>query len=177
MNQNELSKIYKTKVQPSIDYVLSIWGNCNEYSKNMIFRLQKRAARIVTGNFDFIYVRGQDIMNELGWQTLEQRKKQYVSSLMFKSMHGLNPHCINNNILMACENHDRNTRFANNMNVVVSKPSVETFRNSLCTKVPFHGTVCHLTLNMLPPMIVLKECIRKSIYMHPHTFIVQHDHI
>ncbi len=32
LNQNELSKINKTKVQPSIDYALSIWGNCNEYS-------------------------------------------------------------------------------------------------------------------------------------------------
>ncbi len=53
-------------------YALSIWGNCNECSKNMIFRLQKRAARIVTGNFDYINVRGQDIMNELGWRTLEQ---------------------------------------------------------------------------------------------------------
>ncbi len=41
----------------------------------MIFRLQKRAARIVTRNCDFIYVKGQDIMNELGWQTLEQGKK------------------------------------------------------------------------------------------------------
>ncbi len=49
---------------------------------------------------------------------------------MFKSMHGLNPHWINNNMLMACENHDRNTRFANNMNDVVPKPNVETFRNS-----------------------------------------------
>ncbi len=45
-------------------------------------------------------------------------------------MHGLNPHLINNNILMACENHDINIRFANNMNVVVPKPNVETFRNS-----------------------------------------------
>ncbi len=71
-NQNELSKIYKITVQPSIDYVLSIWGNCNECSKNMIFRLQKRVALIVTVNFDFINVRGQDIMNELGWRTLEQ---------------------------------------------------------------------------------------------------------
>ncbi len=136
LNQNELSKIYKTTVQSSIDYVLSIcmiWGNCNEYSKNMIFRLQKRAAWIVTGNFDFINVRGQDIMNELGWQTLEQSKKYYVSSLMFKSIHGLNmlnmltmlnPHWINNNILMAWENHDRNTRFTNNMNVAVPKPKV-----------------------------------------------------
>ncbi len=91
---------------------------------------------------------------------------------MFKRMHGLNPHWINNNILMACENHGRNTCFANNMNVVVLKPNVETFRNSLCTKVPFHGT-----LNMLPPKIVLKECIRKSISIHPHSFIVQQNHI
>ncbi len=64
-------KIYKTKVQPSIDYALSIWGNCNEYDKHVIFLLQKRAAQIVRGNFDFINVRGQYIMNELGWQTLE----------------------------------------------------------------------------------------------------------
>ncbi len=66
LNQNKLCKIYKTTVQPSIDYALSIWGNCNEYNKNMIFKLKKRAAWIVTGNFDFINVRGQDIMNELG---------------------------------------------------------------------------------------------------------------
>ncbi len=128
LNQNELSKIDKNKVQPSIDYALSIWGNYNEYSKNMIFRLHKRAARIVTGNFDFINVRGQGIMNELGGK-FGTKKKYYVSSLMFKRMHGLNPHWINNNILMACKNHYRNTSFANNMNVVVPKPNVETFRN------------------------------------------------
>ncbi len=110
----------------------------------MIFRLQKRAARIVTWYFDFINVRGQDIKNELGWQTLEQRKKYYVSSLMFKSMHGLNPHWINNNILMACENQDRNTRFANNMNVVVPKPNIETFRNSFM----YQGAI---SWNNLPP--------------------------
>ncbi len=110
----------------------------------MIFRLQKRAVRILTWNFDFINVRGQDIMNELGWQTLEQRKKYYVSSLMFKSMDGLNPHWINNNILMECENHDRNARFADNMNVVVPKPNVEIFRNSFI----YQGAI---SWNNLPP--------------------------
>ncbi len=47
------------------------------------------------------------------------KKKHYVSSLMFKSMKGLNPHWIKNNILMAYKNHYRNTCFANNMNVVI----------------------------------------------------------
>ncbi len=31
---------------------------------------------------------------------------------------------------MSCKNHARNTRFANNMNIVVPKANVETFRNS-----------------------------------------------
>ncbi len=40
----------KLRFQHSIDYALSIWGNCNEYIKNMIFRLQKRASRIAKNN-------------------------------------------------------------------------------------------------------------------------------
>ncbi len=59
-------------------------------------------------------------------------------------MHGLNHHLINNNILMAFENHDRNTRFANNMNVVIPKPNVETFRNSSM----YHRAI---SWNSLPP--------------------------
>ncbi len=78
---------------------------------------------------------------------------------------------------MACENHDKNTRFAKNMNVVIPKPNVETLRNSFMYQDAIYGTVCQLTLNMLPPMIVLRECIRKSMFMHPHSFIVQQDHI
>ncbi len=51
---------------------------------------------------------------------------------------------------MTCENQDRSTRFENNMNVVVPKTNGKT---------------------------VWTQCIRKSIFMHPHSFIVQHDHI
>ncbi len=45
---------------------------------------------------------------------------------------------------MACENDDRNTRFANNMNVVVPKPNAETFRNSFI----YQGAI---SWNSLPP--------------------------
>ncbi len=63
---------------------------------------------------------------------------------MIKSMHGLNPHWINNNILMACENDNRNTCFATNMNVVVPKPNVETFRNSFMSQ----GTISWNSLSL-----------------------------
>ncbi len=45
---------------------------------------------------------------------------------------------------MARENHDRNTPFANNMNVVVPNPNVETFRNSFI----YQGAI---SCNSLPP--------------------------
>ncbi len=45
-------------------------------------------------------------------------------------MHGSNHHWINNNSLMAFETYDINTRFANNVNVDIPRPNVETFRNS-----------------------------------------------
>ncbi len=45
---------------------------------------------------------------------------------------------------MVCENHKRNTRFSNGMNVVVLKPNVETFRNSFM----YQGAI---SCNSLPP--------------------------
>ncbi len=59
-------------------------------------------------------------------------------------MQGLNSHWIKNNILMACQNHYRNTCFANNMNVVIPKPNVETFRNSFMYQ-------SAISWNSLPP--------------------------
>ncbi len=69
-------------------YVLAALSDSHE--KNAFFAFHYRNAILIIEISDFC-------------------KKYYVSSLMFKSMHVLNLHWINNNILMACENHDRNT--------------------------------------------------------------------
>ncbi len=78
---------------------------------------------------------------------------------------------------MACENHDRNKHFAYNMNVVIPKSNVETFRNSFM----YQGAI---SLNSLPPHIKnatnhdsFKRMYNKEYFVHPHTFIVQQDHI
>ncbi len=92
-----------------------------------------KAAIIITGNFDFINVRGQDIMNELGWR-IWNNEKVLCFIFIVRNIHRLNPYWLNNNILMTCENHYRNTCFANNIYVVVPKPNVKTFRNSFIPK-------------------------------------------
>ena len=79
----------------------------------MIHRLQKRAARIVTGNFDFINTRGDDLIEVLKWQTLDERVNYFLSTLMFKSIHGIAPQWLCNHVLMACEQHNKDTRLSN----------------------------------------------------------------
>ena len=74
LNKTLLRKQYMSCIQPCIDYAVSVWGSCTEQTKDLICRLQRRAARIIAGNFDFINTRGADLMKDLGWQTLDIRR-------------------------------------------------------------------------------------------------------
>ena len=40
-------QFYKTYIQPQIDYCSTIWGRTSQYNLNRIFRLQKRAVKII----------------------------------------------------------------------------------------------------------------------------------
>ena len=96
-------------VQPVLDYACTIWGNCSQHDKYMIFRLQKRAARVVSGNYDYENHRGADIVKSLNWQTLDERKLYYLCTLMYKCIHGLAPQWPSQQVLimlMACESHN-----------------------------------------------------------------------
>lgn len=58
LNPMVLNKVYMTCIQPVFDYAISLWGHCSEYNKSLVTRIQHRAARIITGQFDYINVRG-----------------------------------------------------------------------------------------------------------------------
>ena len=54
-------------------------------------RLQKRAARHVTSNHDYTNISGLDLMKNLSWQTIEDRRDYFLSTLMYQCVHGLAP--------------------------------------------------------------------------------------
>ena len=55
-------QIYKTYIQPHIDYCSTIWGGTSQYNLNRIFRLQKRAVKIIV---DYQYDNIANSMDEL----------------------------------------------------------------------------------------------------------------
>ena len=57
--------IYQSIIQPIFDYAITIWGFTFKYNLSKVQRLQDRAARIITGDFDYAHVGGIDVNNVL----------------------------------------------------------------------------------------------------------------
>ena len=95
-----LMYIYTSIIQPKIDYAISIWGYTTAHNINKVQRLQNRAARILTGNFDYVNTRGIDLVKTLGLMNVSQTRDYFVIIMMFKSSHGLVPDYICDGITM-----------------------------------------------------------------------------
>jgi len=130
MNKELLNKIFLTHIRPCMEYGISVWGHCSESNKVKLRRLQHRAARIITSNFDFVNVRGHDLVKQLGWQTLEQRRDYYIASLMHKCIHGNAPIHLLNEIVMTSHTHELATRSVSNLNYQIPEPHLEIFKQS-----------------------------------------------
>ena len=89
-------------------------------------------ARIVSNNFDYINVRGLDLVHKLGWQDLDQRVKYFTSTLMFKCIHETAPYYLSDNVTMMVDILPYNTRSTVNMDVYVPKCNTAYYKNSFC---------------------------------------------
>jgi hypothetical protein len=86
---NTLVDIYSSIILPHFDYCSSVWDNCRKGLREKLQKLQNRAFRIITrSNYE---IRSSQILNNLNWPTLEDRRMKQKSCLMFKVYHKLGP--------------------------------------------------------------------------------------
>ena len=76
---SSLNQIYLAIVQSTFDYCLSVWGNTSKQNLKAIQCLQNRAARAVTGIFDYNYSVSK-IINDLSWMNIKQRFSYFLNS-------------------------------------------------------------------------------------------------
>ena len=135
-----LMYIYSSIIQPKIDYAISIWGYTTAHNINKVQRLQNRAARILTGNFDYVNTRGIDFVNNLGLMNVTQRRDYFMLIMMFKTIHGLVPdYIICDEITMQRDITVRTTRSTVNNNVHVPHMILTVVKMHLPIEVRFYG--------------------------------------
>ena len=71
------------------DYCTEVWGSLGKFLSDRLQKLQNRAARIIT--FSGYEHRSTDILNDLGWETLEQRRAKQLAVGVYKSINNLLP--------------------------------------------------------------------------------------
>ena len=75
-------------IQPRLDYAITLWGFTSQLNLSRVQRWQNRAARIITGNFDYINVRGIDIVKRLQWMNVIERRDYFVALTLLKCIRG-----------------------------------------------------------------------------------------
>ena len=130
IDKDTLLLLYNNIIQPNIDYAISVWGYTSSLNRAMVTRLQHRAARIICGNHDYINVRGADLANQLGMQSVETRRNYFTATLMFKIKNEIAPKRLIDLFVYSKDTHDAVTRSSTNNYFQVPEPNYEFYRNS-----------------------------------------------
>ena len=84
-----MQSIYNSLILPYFHYCNIVWENTAKYNLQKIQKMQNRAARILTGSsYD---VPTTDLMRQLKWQPLEDRRDNKKALLMHKVKNGTEP--------------------------------------------------------------------------------------
>ena len=81
-------KAYASIVRPTLEYCSTVWDPHSKQQANTIERVQRRAARWVTGRYHNTSS-VSNMLAELGWRSLSQRRADSRLVMMYKIRHGL----------------------------------------------------------------------------------------
>ena len=82
LDRNTLEKIYFSFIRPLIEYSDAVFDNCTQCEKDELEKIQNEAARITSGCTRLVSL--EDLYNELGWETISQRRRKHKLILMYK---------------------------------------------------------------------------------------------
>ena len=124
-----LERLYIAFVRSKLEYANIVWDNCSKQMSDMLESVQYRAAKIISGA---IHRTSHNIVyTELGWQTLEERRRRQRLRIMYKTIHGEAPLYMQNTIPLA-----GNDRYAlrNVHNIPPYRTRTSSFHNSFFPK-------------------------------------------
>ena len=86
-----------------MDYLSVIWSNCDKNCLDRVLKLQKRAARIVTGADS--YATSVQLFNMLKWIPFFENAKLAKCCIIYKHLQGRVPRYLTNLLVLTSETH------------------------------------------------------------------------
>ena len=122
-------QFYKTYIQPHIDYCSTIWGGTSQYNLNRIYRLQKRAVKIIV---NYQYDNIANSMDELKILNIYERIFLRKAKFMFKVSKSVLPSYVNEMFSFRPFNETlQSLRSTGTLDFYTPRPQKEIFKQSL----------------------------------------------
>ena len=157
---NLLNTVYKTIIQPYIDYAITLWGSSSISNVTKIQRFQNRSARLITGNFG-LNTQSKNLLTELNLMNVTQRFEYFVCILMFKCLTNEAPNHLIDNITFVSNLHNYATR--NPLNMIIPKARKEHFQRSIIVKGPQPWNKLPIDIQRSPSITVFKHALRSYL--------------
>lgn len=89
LNRKTLNQLYFSYLRPLLEYASIVWDGCTVYEKQQLERFQYEAARTVTGLTRSVSI--ENLMSEIGWLSLSERRQFQKLVTMYKIFNGIAP--------------------------------------------------------------------------------------
>ena len=94
ISESSALQIYQALILPHFDHCSSVWDELNITLSDKLQKLQNRAARVITrSSYDTSI---SFFLKRLHWDNISTRRKKLKAMLMFKTIKGLSPMCLQN---------------------------------------------------------------------------------
>lgn len=114
-------------MRPLLEYAAVVWDSCTELDKNRLEQLQFEAARVVTGLTRSVSI--NNLIEEIGWISLNDRRKLQKLVIMYKLKNGLLPEHFST-IFPRVVGEENNYNLRNADNFIVMARRTALFSNS-----------------------------------------------
>ena len=88
-----------------------VWSSCDEHCLNRVLKLQKRSARIILDADS--QASSVKLFNKLKWIPFYEQAKIAKCCIIYKRLQEHVPTYLKSLLKLSCENHSRQTRYAN----------------------------------------------------------------
>ena len=92
VDKQTLLAVYNAIIQPYFSYCCEAWNVLGETQSMRLQKLHNRAARIIAHVPN--EVDQQTVLNILGWEPLEQKRKKAKAKMMFKTLNNMGPNSL-----------------------------------------------------------------------------------
>ena len=127
-----LLRIYEALILPYLDYCGEVWECLGKCLSDGLQKLQNRAGRIIT--YSCYEHRSSDILNDLGWETLDQRRTKQLAVCVYKTINNLFPTGLKSWFEPTSQIHLCNLRDSSN-NIFIQRPQTDAPKKSFSYRV------------------------------------------